>query len=392
MSTLTLDQAKTIAAAAYNKYFPASYYNNVNNNSSLFSSMDAYSKLGLTPENTLKEVTADVLYFAALQNPSAFPGYTVSLGQTKATAFVESLPSSMVVNFLYPQASADTKAAMVSALDSGAISKENFTFGLTKLGTTNTSPTLADVTKAATVAGLTDSYPDSGLHVPGVTSAQQDFVVALYDSSFSRAPEYNGLTYWANKLNVELSYGTDQTTAYAVISKQMYIDGKGNGEAGTNLGNSDYVNFAYQNILGRNGDAAGVSYWNDKLATGAVDRGSFVAKFVGDAINNAGDSDFLQARIAVSKYAAQAHVSGPNAPGIDLHAVIQNVSDSASANAAINAIIAKYGTAAAPHALDAVLSSWAGAAPADAVHTNTAVAAVELTGAAAQANDMFVAV
>ena len=343
MSTLTLDQAKSIAATAYEKYFPANYGMNLNSHSLLFQLMD-----GMSGEQALKLVLPDIVYLASIQNPSTFPGYTATIGQ--ATAFVESLPSSMVINFLYPNGSAADKAAMTVALDSGAISKENFTFGLTKLGTTNTAPTIADVTKAATVAGLADSYPDSGLHVPGVTASQQDFVVALYDSSFSRAPEYNGLTYWANKLKVELGYGTDQTTAYAVISKQMYIDGKGNGEAGTTLGDSAYVNFAYQNILGRNGDAAGVQYWNDKLATGTVDRGSFVAKFVGDAINNAGDSDFLHARIAVSKYAAQEHVSGPNAPGIDLHAVIQNVFDQASAISAINAIVQNYGTPSAPHA------------------------------------------
>lgn len=389
MSAITLDQAKIVAAAAYNKYFPATYYNNTNGNSGLFSSMNAYSSLGLSPENILKEVTADILYYAALQNPSNFPGYTATIG--KATAFVESLPSSMVINFLYPNGSAADKAAMTVALDSGAISKENFTFGLTKLGTTNAAPTIADVTKAATVAGLADSYPDSGLHVPGVSASQQDFVVALYDSSFSRAPEYNGLTYWANKLKVELGYGTDQTTAYAVISKQMYIDGKGNGEAGTTLGDSAYVNFAYQNILGRNGDAAGVQYWNDKLVTGTVDRGSFVAKFVGDAINNAGDSDFLQARIAVSKFAAQEHVSGPKAPGIDLHGVIQNVYDAASANTAIAAIIQKYGTAASPHAVEGLLASWADPAYNAGTHSDVAVTAIELTGTTAQTHDVFLA-
>lgn len=382
MSDLTLDQAKAIAAAATTKYYAASDSYNTGNHSFLYSTMDLDAKIGTTPEQSLKSITADILFGAAYHDPSLFPGYTATLGVGHATAFVESLPSAMVVNFLYPNGSAADKAAMVAALDAGQISKENFTFGLTKLGTTNTAPTIADVTKAATVAGLSASYPDSGLHVPGVTSAQQDFVVALYDSSFSRAPENGGLIYWANKLNVELGYGTDQTTAYAVISKQMYIDGKGNGEAGTTLGDSAYVNFAYQNILGRNGDAAGVSYWNDKLATGAVDRGTFVAKFVGDAINNAGDSDFLQARIAVSKYAAQAHVSGPGAPGIDLHAVIQNVSDAASANAAINAIIAKYGTAASPHTLDAVMASWTDAPVTASAQDATVSTAVELTGAA----------
>lgn len=391
MSTLTLDQAKVIAAAASNKYFSPTYHDNVNNNALLFSFMDSYAKAGLTIEQILNVTVNDTLYYAALANPSTFPGYTVTLGQTNATAFVESLPSSMVVNFLYPNGSAADKAAMTTALDSGAISKENFTFGLVKLGTTNSAPTITDVTKAATVAGLTDSYPDSGLHVPGVTSAQQDFVVALYDSSFSRAPEYKGLIYWANKLNVELSYGTDQTTAYAVISKQMYIDGKGNGEAGTALGDSAYVNFAYQNILGRGGEAAGVTYWNNQLATGAVDRGSFVAKFVGDALGNVGDGDFLQARIAVSKFAAQEHVSGPSAPGIDLHGVIQNVTNATTATAAINAIIQKYGTASAPRALDALLASWADPASTDAMPMDGSVTAIELTGTADQAQGIFLA-
>lgn len=211
----------------------------------------------------------------------------------------------------------------------------------------------------------------------------------MYDSAFNRAPEFNGLKYWANKLSAELSWGTDQATAYTVISKQMYIDGKGNNEGGTSLGNADYVNYAYQNILGRNGEAAGVTYWNNQLATGAVDRGGFVAKFVGDALGNVGDGDF-QARIAVSKFAGPEHVSrGPSAPGIDLHGVIQNVYDATSANAAINAIIQKYGTAAVPHALDAMLTSWADPASSDAVHTDASVTAIELTGVAAQAQDVF---
>lgn len=343
MSTITIQQAKSIAAAAWNKYLPATHYNNENGNAGLFSEIDAWISIGFTPENALKESTANILYFVSLQTPSTFPGYAAVIG--KASTFVESLPSGMVVNFLLPQASAADKAAMVSALDSGAITKGNFTFGTSKLITTNTSPTITEVTKAATVSGLADSYPDSGLHMPGVTDAQQDFVVAMYAAAFNRAPEYNGLKYWTNKLSIELGYGTAQSTAYKVISTQMYSDGKGNGEGGTSLGDAAYVNYAYQNILGRNGEAAGVQYWNTQLATGSVDRGSFVATFVGDALGNAGDGDFLQARIAVSKFAAQQHVSGPTAPGIDLHAVIQNVTNATTANAAINAIIQKYGNA-----------------------------------------------
>lgn len=390
MSALTLEQAKSIAAAATSKYYSASNSYNLNNHSFLYSTMDLNAQVGDTPEQNLKTMTADIIFFAAYENPSLFPGYTATLGVGQAAKFVESLPSSLVINFLYPQASAETKAAMTTALDSGAISKQDFTFGVAKLGTTNTSPTLADVAKAATVAGLTDSYPDSGLHMPGVTDAQQDFVVAMYAAAFNRAPEYNGLKYWTGKLSTELGYGTDQKTAYSVISKQMYIDGKGNGEGGTSLGDSAYVNYAYQNILGRSGEAAGVSYWNNQLATGAVDRGGFVAQFVGDALGNAGDGDFLQARIAVSKFAAQAHVSGPGAPGIDLSGVIQGVTNSTTATAAINAIIQKYGNA--PSAITSLLSSWADADAGSAIVSDDSVATVELSGTAtSQGIDLFAA-
>lgn len=372
MSTLTLDQAKAIAATAYEKYFPASYGMNLNNHTLLFQLMD-----GLAAEQALKIVLPNLIYLAAINNPSLFPGHTATIG--KATEFVESLPSSTVVNFLYPQASTATKAQIVTALDNGSISKENFSFGFLKLGTTNTAPTLADVTKAATIAGLADSYPDSGLHMPGVTDAQQDFVVAMYAAAFSRAPEYNGLKYWTNKLSIELGYGTAQSTAYKVVSAQMYSDGKGNSEGGTTLGDAAYVTYAYQNILGRNGEPAGVSYWNTQLSTGAVDRGTFVATFVGDALGNAGDGDFLQARIAVSKFAAQQHVSGPTAPGIDLHAVIQSVTNATSANAAISAIIQKYGNAPAS-TTSFEISSY---------QPNSEMTGLELSGATSVTYDAF---
>ena len=371
MGEITLDQAKSIAAEAANKYFASGNYFNTGSNSTLKMILDAYNSAGNTVEQSLKLTVMDFLYHASLDNPLTFPGYTVNLGVTNPTKFVESLPSAMVVNFLYPEGSAADRTAMVSALDSGQISKEDFTFGYLKIDPTSTHPTLSDVLKASTVPGLAVSYPDSGLHIGGVTSDQQDFVVAMYAAAFNRAPEYVGLKYWANKLTVELGYGTDQTTAYTVISKQMYSDGVGNKEGGTSLGNSDYVSYAYSNILGRNGDAAGVNYWNDKLATGAVDRGSFVAKFVGDALGNAGDGDFLQARIAVSKFVAQEHVSGPNAPGIDLHTVIQNVFNEASAKSAISAIVQKYDSISVPHTtMDIASIELSGVSALDASHSS----------------------
>lgn len=196
---------------------------------------------------------------------------------------------------------------------------------------------------------LDSNLPDSGLVMDGVTEDELAFVVAMYAGAFNRAPEYEGLRYWVNQLAVKLGQGNDQKAAYSMISKQMYIDGTINGEAGTDLSNTDYVSFAYSNILGRQGESGGVSYWEKMLNTGVIDRGTFVAVFVGDALGNPGDGEFLQARIAVAKFLAQEHVSGPNAPAVDLGLLAQ-VSGLESALNAIYTIIMGYGTSQAPKA------------------------------------------
>ncbi|MCS3471754.1 hypothetical protein M2401_005518 [Pseudomonas sp. JUb42] len=387
MSALTMDQAKAIAAEEYSKYISANDSYNLRDHWFLFYQMDSIAtNLHFTPDQTLNYKMHNLLYFIEIDKPGTLPGFPVVIGSIlNVDEWQETIPSSLVVNVLYPEGSPADKAAMIAALDSGQISKTNFTAAFLKIDPSTTSPTITDVIKAANTVGLPVSYPDSGLHVAGITSDQQDFVVAMYAAAFNRAPEFAGLKYWAAKLQTELGFGTDQTTAYAVISKQMYIDGTANKEGGTNLTSTAYVDYAYQNILGRGGDAAGVAYWNDKLATGAVDRGSFVAKFVGDALGNAGDGDFLQARIAVSKYAAQEQVSGPNAPGIDLHAVIQNVTSEATAKSAIAAIVQKYGTAATAHTVDqlfTLLAGWTDTHSDAAVTTvsSDAIATIELSG------------
>ena len=355
MTAFSKDQVTSILVASYNKYLPGSDYT-ARDNALLKNGIYSFLDSGYTAEYVLDYYAVNIVYQAAVSNPSLFPGYTIDYTVVGAKdIFYNSLPASSIVNFFYPEGSAQDRAQMASAIDQGQITKEKFMYGYVKIDPTTTSPSINDIIKAATTVGLPISYPDSGLKMPGVTADQQDFVVAMYAAAFSRAPEHNGLKYWANKLSVELSYGTEQKSAYAVISKQMYIDGSGNNEGGTNLANADYVNYAYNNILGRQGEAGGVSYWNNMLATGATDRGSFVATFVGDALGNAGDGDFLQARIAVSKFVAQEHVSGPNAPGINL-GLIKNVFGEADALAAINSIINGYGTSQAPKVPAAPLS------------------------------------
>ncbi|CAM5410463.1 hypothetical protein SSTU70S_02952 [Stutzerimonas stutzeri] len=41
----------------------------------------------------------------------------------------------------------------------------------------------------------------------------------------------------------------------------MYDAGERNGEGGTDLPNASYVNYAYNNALGRNADTSGYDFW-----------------------------------------------------------------------------------------------------------------------------------
>lgn len=328
--------------------------------------------------------------FTAKSFENTFSGITVKITDyLRPSEVIDRISTTELVNFLYPNAA--DKAAFTNLVTGGTLTNSEFLYGASVAGVSATSSQIVLGASVVTdKAYNTVTVPVSPLHFDGVNLAQQDFVVAMYASAFNRSAEFDGLRYWTNKLSAELSRGTDQASAYKAISQEMYRDGKGNGEGGTALGDTAYVNYAYQNILGRAGDASGVQYWNGMLSSGSVDRGSFVAQFVNDALANSFDAHFLTSRIAVSKWAAQEHVSGPTAPGIDLRAVIQPVTDSASAVTAINAIVQKYGNAPA-HALTSLLSSWEEPVFADVVHSDAGVAAIELVGTANQTADVFFA-
>jgi len=187
------------------------------------------------------------------------------------------------------------------------------------------------------------SLPEASLSFPGVSALQQNFLVAMYIGAFNRAPEYEGLKYWAGQLAGQLGQGQDPVVAYLGIGRAMFDIGKANGESGSDLPIADFVTYAYQNSLGRAPDAGGYTFWLDALQSGSISKGDFLSTFLGAALQSAGDSDYLAARIAVAEFAAQENVSGAKAPGIDLHGIIQSVTDSTSALAAIESIQSQYG-------------------------------------------------
>ena len=82
----------------------------------------------------------------------------------------------------------------------------------------------------------------------------------VYEAAFNRTPDRGGLSYWVNALD----HGADlrQVTAVFVSSEEFQ------GIYGTNPATEDVVTRFYVNVLDRQPDAAGISYWVDQIKGG----------------------------------------------------------------------------------------------------------------------------
>jgi hypothetical protein len=110
------------------------------------------------------------------------------------------------------------------------------------------------------VAHLTSSNEaDSRVHA----------VTRLYQAYFLRTPDYGGLDYWLDRR----AAGTGINT----ISNSFAASSEFSRRYGS-LSNAGFVDLVYDNVLGRSPDAAGRSYWIDRLARG-TSRGQVMANF-----------------------------------------------------------------------------------------------------------------
>jgi hypothetical protein len=105
----------------------------------------------------------------------------------------------------------------------------------------------------------------------------------MYVAYFNRAPDAEGLFYWADKLAegrtmdqiAERFFDQDETRA-------LYTDPS----------NTDaFVTAVYANVLGRTPDEDGFKFWTGKLAAGEVTQGAFVLKIILGAKNGGGAND-----------------------------------------------------------------------------------------------------
>lgn len=90
-----------------------------------------------------------------------------------------------------------------------------------------------------------------------------DFVASiyrLYGGAFGRAPDEDGLRFWAGMEDEGL---TLESIARIFLGSPEFAD-----RFGSDLSNAALVDMLYENVLGRSGDADGVAFWNAYLDTG----------------------------------------------------------------------------------------------------------------------------
>jgi hypothetical protein len=128
------------------------------------------------------------------------------------------------------------------------------------------------------VMGLTDF-----LSLTKLNDKQFKELAEMYVAYFNRAPDAEGLLYWADKLAegrtmdqiAERFFDQDETRA-------LYTD-----PSDTDA----FVTAVYANVLGRTPDADGFKFWTGQLAAGEVTQGAFVLKIILGAKNGGGAND-----------------------------------------------------------------------------------------------------
>jgi hypothetical protein len=121
-----------------------------------------------------------------------------------------------------------------------------------------------------------------GLDVNGVTGQ----AYRLYRAAFNRIPDIAGLGYWIHQIDNDLSF---YDVAWSFINsdefKILY---------GMNVSNDDFITALYTNVLHREPDPSGFSYWRDALLGGRITRHAMLAEFSNSAENQAQIANDIQ--------------------------------------------------------------------------------------------------
>ena len=104
------------------------------------------------------------------------------------------------------------------------------------------------------------------------------FIGRLYTAAFGRVPDEGGLQFWINVVN-------DPLVNYKDVS-QNFVDSPEFSTIALPDSSSDiFATALYQNVLGREPDSSGLSYWANQLDSGLQDRADVLMGFANSPEN-----------------------------------------------------------------------------------------------------------
>ena len=247
-----------------------------------------------------------------------------------------SLPSSVVIGLLFPQASAELAEGLRELLDTQQISNLDLLHGWALLppGPLPDFNGMLEALRENPYVRAEGWLALPDLDLPFLTAEDVHWLLAVYVAAFERAPDPDGLRYWAEQMQTALANDADRVEALRTLAGHIDWAGQQSRELSGDLPPEQYVAQLYQQVLGREADGSGLQYWTDGLISGDIPRGHLLANFLYSALHGTGDAGYLQARIAVAGHATHALQLDP-ASSLDLAAVLEGVHHVASAMAAI---------------------------------------------------------
>ncbi|MCD6433387.1 MAG: DUF4214 domain-containing protein, partial [Sulfurimonas sp.] len=114
--------------------------------------------------------------------------------------------------------------------------------------------------------------------VSAIEVSLEDKISSLYISFFNRAADEGGLTYWNNLGIAAQARGEDPLNVLKQLSAG-FATHPTFGSTYDSMVNNAFVQAIYRNSLGRDGDAAGLVYWEGLLNNGKS-RSDMVAEFM----------------------------------------------------------------------------------------------------------------
>jgi hypothetical protein len=117
---------------------------------------------------------------------------------------------------------------------------------------------LHSISRAQLLVNFSESPENQARHILGADSAAAQ-VDRLYDAAFDRAPDTGGLVYQTNAMNAGQSL--------AALAQQFMASPEFQAKYGA-VDDAHFATLLYENVLGREPDAAGLAYQLQALASG----------------------------------------------------------------------------------------------------------------------------